>query len=407
MDATRRHLHGLSGGASTAAPVIPDDLDELMRPHLWSVASEVEDEICGEVPEYAWTPNSHYGRRMRQTIIETVALFIESGDRRDLLDLYGRMGAHEARRGGGVERLQTALRVGGRVGCRRLVKDAYRLGWSRDTLAGLIDSLLCLLDELAAAADRGYARERQASANQAEEGRARLRDLIVQTPPATAAAVEALAKAVRWQAPSTVGIVAIKPYVSGRHGPPAILSPALLADWSDEGAFVVVPDPDSPGQRRHLASLAALGSAALGPTVPLTEGAASLRWARRALDLVEQGVLSSPEGNVLHCTEHVTTLVATQGEDLLHMVAARRLAPLLELPRPKRTTLMSTMLTYLECGENAPLTARRMCVHHQTVRYRLNRLRQLCGDEVFEPGQRLDLMLLLHAHLSRPDSVLP
>jgi sugar diacid utilization regulator len=164
---------------------------------------------------------------------------------------------------------------------------------------------------------------------------------------------------------------------------------------------LVVPDPDSPG---HRDLLAALGDtpAAVGPTVDLSRGGVSLHWARRALELAEAGKI--PGDGLVRCVDHLPTLVASVGLDLIEAAIPQRLGPLLELTPNQRRRLVSTLLTYLENGRNAAAAAQRLNVHTQTVRYRLSSLEELFSGELNDPERHLELLLLLHSwqHLVEP-----
>ncbi|WP_433228139.1 helix-turn-helix domain-containing protein [Actinomadura formosensis] len=140
--------------------------------------------------------------------------------------------------------------------------------------------------------------------------------------------------------------------------------------------------------------------AAIGPAVPPARDALSLRWARRGLALVERGVL--PDKEPLRCLDHLPALVAAQSEELLDVTLGSRLAPLLKLPPHRRDALSRTLLTYLECRDNAVAAAERLLVHEQTVRYRIRWLDAALGGALRDPDRRIELLLLLH-HLVRLD----
>ncbi|WP_067796967.1 helix-turn-helix domain-containing protein [Actinomadura formosensis] len=140
--------------------------------------------------------------------------------------------------------------------------------------------------------------------------------------------------------------------------------------------------------------------AAIGPAVPPARAALSLRWARRGLALVERGVL--PDKEPLRCLDHLPALVAAQSEELLDVALGSRLAPLLKLPPHRRDALSRTLLTYLECRDNAVAAAERLLVHEQTVRYRIRRLDAALGGALRDPDRRIEPLLLLH-HLVRLD----
>lgn len=396
---------------------IPADLAQPLRPYLDAAADEMMLEIQALVPEYARAPDSKYGRKMRSTVQETVRTFVDAIGRPDLdwdriTGIYAEIGAYEARKGRNLDGLQTAIRVSGQVACRRFIKDARRLNWSLHTLGHVTESLFVLQEKLAGAAAQGYAAAQEQLVTERERFRSRLRDLLVAEPPASREAIAELARPAGWETPLTVAIVAVRP---GSRQRPPMVPPFVLADWDAEVPYMIVPDPDGPGRDRLVAGLVrGCPAAAIGPTVPLTRGAVSRRWAVRTLELVGRGVIEAPGGapdEPVRCLDHVPTLVAAMSEELISVALAERLAPLRKLPQHRREPLARTLLAYLENKDNAVATADRVLVHEQTVRYRIRRLEEMLGDVLHEPGRRLELLLLLHAWVHfgdiRPDVVRP
>ncbi|MYW63470.1 hypothetical protein GTY65_05165 [Streptomyces sp. SID8379] len=53
------------------------------------------------------------------------------------------------------------------------------------------------------------------------------------------------------------------------------------------------------------------------------------------------------------------------------------------------------MFTYLDSGDNAVVTARRLFVHEQTVRYRLRQIAEVTRDALPSADNRLETMLVL------------
>lgn len=375
---------------------VPAEVAGPMLPHLEAAAVEMVEEIQVLVPEYARPPESRYGRRMRWAVEQSVRQFVDGIGRPDMdwatvTAIFERIGAHEAREGRSLDGLQSAIRVSGQVACRRFIKDARRLDWSLDTLGLITESLFVFLERIAGAAGQGYARAQGELASERERFRQRLRDLLVMDPPASAEAVEELARSAGWPVPRTVAAVAVRPE-PGRAVP--VLPPAFLADWHDPDPYLVCPDPDGPGQDRLLAAVKGTRAAAIGPTVPLTRAALSLRWARQGLTLVERGVLPGKEP--LRCLDHLPSLVALQSEDLIDVALGSRLAPLMRLPPHRRDALARTLLTYMENRDNAVAASERLMVHEQTVRYRIRRLEETLGGVMLDPGRRIELLLLLH-----------
>ncbi|MFI0449438.1 PucR family transcriptional regulator [Actinomadura sp. 6N118] len=375
---------------------ISAELAEPLRPHLEAAAEEMVREIKALVPEYARPTESPYGQRMQWAVTESVRQFVEAFGNKDIswvavTDIFVGIGAYEARKGRSLDGLQSAIRVSGQVACRRFIKEAQRLSWSLQTLGEITESLFVFLEKIAGAAARGYAEAQEVLATERERFRWRLRDLLIVDPPASREAITELARPARWDLPRTLAVIAVRP-PEGYTAP--VLPPAVLADWHGPAPYLIVPDPDGPGQERLIASLVRGCQAAVGPTVPMTRGALSLRWASQALRLIERGVLPAKEP--VRCLDHVPTLVTAMSQELIDVALRTRLAPLMDLPVHRREPLARTLLTYMECHDNAVAAAERLLVHEQTVRYRIRRLEEMFGDDLYEPDRRVELLLLLH-----------
>jgi len=375
------------------------ELTEPLRPYLEVAAEDIFQEIRDLVPEYDRSPDSRYARRMRWTIAESVRQFVDAmetsaPDWDVLTGIYADIGRYEARAGRSLDGLQTAIRVSGQVACRRFIREAHRLGWSLQTLGTITESLFGYLERIVGAASQGWAEVNERMATERERHRERLRDLLVAEPPASRQAITELARSAGWEPPRTIAVVALRP-PDGPH--PPVLPPHLLADWHDPSPYAVVPDPDGLGPERLAAAFDGR-AAAVGPTVALPRGGMSLRWARRARDLVDRGVITA--GGVVHCRDHVPALIVFHGEDLLVTAARDRLAPLMALPAHRRLPLARTLLAYVENRDNAVAAAAHLMVHPQTVRYRIRRLEEILGDLVYAPEHRVELVLLMRLVVS-------
>jgi DNA-binding PucR family transcriptional regulator len=71
--------------------------------------------------------------------------------------------------------------------------------------------------------------------------------------------------------------------------------------------------------------------------------------------------------------------------------------PLVAYDAQYETDLVQTLETFLECDGNVAGTAQRLYTHRHTVRYRLERVRELCGHDVSATGGREKLGLGLKA----------
>ncbi|WP_327181655.1 PucR family transcriptional regulator [Streptomyces sp. NBC_01334] len=381
---------------------VPPDLAELLRARLESVADEVEEEVRRQVPEYARPADGIYGRNLRAGVVQALTLFVDHiadprGQGAAIAATYYELGRGEALEGRSLDALQSALRVGGLHAWRLMGRTAEELGLDSTVVATLGELAFRTVHEVAEAAAAGYAEARSHSTDELERRRRRLLDLLLGDGPVSPEAVQALAHGARWRVPAQVAVVTLAA-TSDPHtadGPPAM--PGALTDMGSRPPRVLVPDPEGSGRFGGRSFLLGLQGrpAAIGPTVPVTEAAQSLRWATRALGLMGRGIL--PRQGVVRCADHLSTLLLHSDEPLLAHLRTRALAPLDAASEGQRARLAETLLAWLLSGSNVPDVAARLHIHPQTVRYRLRQLEKLFGDALHDPGARLDLILALRS----------
>ena len=73
------------------------------------------------------------------------------------------------------------------------------------------------------------------------------------------------------------------------------------------------------------------------------------------------------------------------------------LGPLLDYDRLKGSELATTISEYVECGGNWDDTAAALCVHRSTLKYRLQRIRELTGYDLGEADTHFNLQLASRA----------
>ena len=398
--------------ASGTAPV-PPELAELLRARLEGVADEVEEEVRSRVPEYARPGDDTYRKRLRDGVVQALTLFVDHiADPRDngesIAATYYELGRGEALEGRGLDPLQSALRVGGLHAWRLLGRTAEELGLDSTVVAALGELAFRTVHEVAEAAAAGYAEARLRSTDELERRRRRLLGLLLDDGPVAPEAVQDLAHRARWPVPRQVAVVALAAAPEEREAAPEqceeqrpLSMAGALVDMESRPPRMLVPDPDRSGRWAGRGFALALRGrpAAIGPTVPFTEAAHSLRWATRALGLMGRGIL--PRQGVVRCADHLSTLLLHADEPLLAELRTTALAPLDEVSAGQRARLAETLLAWLLSGSNVPDVAARLHIHPQTVRYRLRQLEKLFGDTLHDPGTRLDLVLALRAESLR------
>ncbi|WP_046733083.1 PucR family transcriptional regulator [Streptomyces humi] len=384
----------------TAVPQVPADLAELLRAQLEEIADEVEEEVRSQVPEYEGPADGVHRRNLRAGVVTALTLFVDHiADARGGADAiaatYYELGRVVALEGRSLEALQSAVRIGGLHAWRLVGRTAEELGLDSPVVAALGELAFRTVHEVAEAAAAGYAEGQLRSANELERRRGRLLDLLLRDQPVSARAVQDLAHGARWPVPRRVAVVALAAAPDRRDEDRLLMGADALVDMESRPPRVLLPDPESSGRLGGRAFAVALRGrpAAIGPVVPLTEAAHSLRWAVRALGLMGRGVL--PRQGVLRCADHLSTLLLHSDEPLLAQLRSRALAPLAAVPEGQRARLAETLLAWLLSGSNVPEAAARLHIHPQTVRYRLRQLEKLFGDALQDPGTRLDLTLAL------------
>ncbi|MFI6500218.1 helix-turn-helix domain-containing protein [Nonomuraea typhae] len=371
----------------------PADIVPTLRQGIGRVSVEVIEEIRTRIPEYDRPEDELYIKVIRMAVEQAIYGFldrIESPDAPWDPEPFRMIGRGEATEGRNLEPLQTALRLGARVGWRRLTEIAEPLGLPPHSLYDLGEAIFVYLDQLADAAAEGFDEARARAAGEMERRRARLLDLLLTQPAPAHEAIADLAKAAAWRLPKTVACVALDdPHGACRR--PA-LPPDVLTGLDRAHPCLLVPDPRGQGQTLETALRGA--KAAFGPAVPLAGAATSLRWAEEALELSTRGVL--PRG-VVRCADHMSTLLVFKDEELVSALAATRLAPLAHLRPTQQDRLAETLLAWLRYGRGAGEVAARLHVHPQTVRYRLRQLEELYGDQLADPDIRFELEIVLRA----------
>jgi hypothetical protein len=270
----------------------------------------------------------------------------------------------------------------------------------------LAEAIFAYLDELASAAAQGYSRAREKAAGEREHRRGRLLSLLLSDPPAAPEIVGEQAALSGWPIPQHLAVIVLNPRQTGGSDGPAGLPPDLLSGIDRGRPCLIAPDPDGPGQADRMGMTLAGWTGAVGPSVPSDQAVVSLVWARRALGLLNEGVVAPRDGGRAHghlvwAEEHLPALLLKQAGTLAGTVAARRLAPFAQIERNQAKRLAATLLECMKNGFNATAAATALSVHPQTVRYRLAQLREMFPVDLEDPEIRLEFMLLLHTWIQQ------
>ncbi len=379
---------------------VPREEAQWIRPHLTALADTMVEGVLRHVPEYARPDDPVYVEVMRGAVTRGMGHFVQmiadpDASWKEVHQVFFDIGYGEAMEGRSLEHLQNALRVASRTAWRYLSREADRLQKPRELAIALTEVNFAYLDLLASAAAQGYARAREKAAGEREQRRSRLLSLLLSDPAAPKEVVAEQANLAGWTLPDRLAVIVLSPRRGSGGEGPAGLPPFLLSGLDRGRPCLVMPDPDRPGGHGRLLGPLAGWTGAVGPSVPAEQAGVSLHWAHRTLDLLAAGRLGRTGPGLVHADRHLPELLLQEGWTLAEAAARRRLAPLTALGAHRGSRLAATLLECLKHGFNATDAAEALCVHPQTVRYRLAQLHELFDYDIEDPAIRLELMLLL------------
>jgi len=377
---------------------LPAEIADAIEPELPAATEEILETIAREVPEYARPLEGGFGVAIRTGVSEALRQFIDlirdpDAGREPGRDVYVGLGRGELREGRTLDALQSAYRVGARVAWRRVSAAARGQGADADQLSLLAEAIFAYIDELSADSVEGYAQAQREQEGERQRRRRELLALLLHDPPAEDREVRGAAHDAGWRLPRSAAPMALAEAELAGVG--RRLSVDALTGTADGLGCALVPGAGSPSRRAELERATEGVTAALGPAVPRSELPAAWSLARAALRAAESGAI--PGEGLVAAEDHLADLIVFEGGALAERLAERRLAPLAELTPAGRNRMEETALAFVQHGGNAAAMARALHLHPQTVRYRLNRLRELLGDSLADPQGRFELELALRA----------
>jgi hypothetical protein len=393
--------------------VLPKPLADVLRPELASSAAEIVDEIRAKIPNYARPLDGPYGKSIRAGVQHALTLFIDQIANPDVsaqkcYEVHHKLGQNEMREGRSLDDLQAAYRIGARVAWKHVMRIGKRTGLSSAVMSQLADAVFAYMDKLASVALDGYLEAKATSAGALETWRRRLLGMILQHPPAPAAAIAELAQLINWAVPEKASPIAVHPLPgTGHNQRKPTLDNDVLADLDGIEPRLLVPGEVTDGRLAAIRAALPQCRLAVGPCVKLDSAAYALRWARKALALAQQGVL--PDRQVIRCEQYLSTVLVHSDDRLLATLRERLLIPLRGLTVKQRERMLETLRAWLDVQGSVPDMAALLDVHPQTVRYRMRQLEQSLGHLLHDPHQRFELELVLRASPRRreQDVVLP
>ena len=377
------------------------DVVSALEAVLPRVAQRTVDGIIAEVPAYTDPFSGQMGQNIENAVQTSLATFLRlvtSADDADpgvqmspAVDGAYELGRGEARNGRSMDALLAAYRVGARVAWRELSATAVEAGLPATTIARFAELVFAYIDELSASSVSGHADE------STTEGRVRQRYLDLLTAQLLAGespeVLRSSAERANWSVPQTLTAILLP--VSGARGLTALLSSEVLQttdglpglDPAESWSAVLVPDAH--GDRRPvLMSVLAGRGAVVGPARPWLLARCSFERAVRARHLL------GGAGRI-DTDEHLVEIVLGADPEAAEDLRRRVLEPLAGLRPATAQRLTETLRSWLLHLGQREAVAADLFVHSQTVRYRMNQLRDLYGEWLADPQKILELTVAL------------
>ena len=372
------------------------EVAEALRTRLAQVADSAVMRIIEEVPSYAGALRGRMGEVIRNAVQLALGGFLTLATRQDAeaprapaIEGAYQLGRGEARAGRTVEALLSAYRIGARASWREMGDIAVEAGVDPAQLARFAELVFAYIDELSAASVAGHTDELESTGRVQQRNLERLARALLTGAPGDA--VNAAAERAGWEPPGALTAVVL-PESQVSHALTALdqrtLQPTDDIPGLPEGhACLLVPAAAAPGARRTLLRGLRGTDAVVGPSTSWWEVAGSYRRALRSAALGLEGLVDSDD--------HLAALVLGADAEARADLRARVLAPLADLRPSTAEKLTDTLRSWLLHHGRREAVAEELFVHAQTVRYRVNQLREVYGDRLEDPAFVLDATLAL------------
>jgi hypothetical protein len=389
-------------GPGEDAVVAPEVVAQL-REQLPTVAEQALAAVTAEVPDYARTLSDAMARTIEPAIVAALGGFLRlleadagAGDEQapmpDARQGAYELGRGEARAGRSADALLAAYRVGARVSWREMSATAVAQDVPPPVLARFAELVFAYIDELSGASVSGHADELAASGRVREQRLGRLGQALANG--AASAKLDELAEHAEWAPPGTLTAVVLPvarvhdtvPHLDVR----TLSVPGDAVDLPLPGATDVLLVPDA--ERTRAALLRALEGrgAVVGPARPWQQVVESLTLALRARRL-----RAPIGGEIVDTEQYRDALVVSADPGALEDLRSAVLAPLEGLKPAAAQRLAETLQAWLlhlgRRGEVADV----LHIHPQTVRYRMDQVRELYGERLDDPATVQQLVVAL------------
>ncbi|MFC4066303.1 PucR family transcriptional regulator [Actinoplanes subglobosus] len=367
---------------------VPADLAVAMRPRLPAAVAE----IAAAVEAGSEAGGEKFSRDVRTAVQVALDRFLDLAGTDEpalpprIREVFVALGAAEARENRGPEALLASLRIASRLLLRTATQAlAEQREVSVAEVIDLSDATNAFIDELATASTDGLARQLREQAGEGDRRRRQLADLLLAggSPPDV---VRDAAAGIGWPGVDVV-VPVLLPADQARDARFRFGADGVVAERGRDAVLLLRAGPRT--ERAALAEALHGRAAVVGPALAWTEVPQAVRLAERTAELVTPGAAPA------FVDEHFAALALRGEPGALAVLTAHRLAPLAGLRDSQREAFLLTLSSWLRHWGSRTAVASELFVHPQTVSYRLNRLRELLGDDLDDPRIRFELQLVL------------
>ncbi len=306
-----------------------------------------------------------------------------------IANLFEQVGRMHFLRGQDLTSLLTAYQSGAQVAWDHLARTAISVGLDTASVSSLAETLFLLVHDISVCTSRGYVGEQSDSAMATQRARAELTGTLL-SGFADPFVINQAAERASWVVPETACFVVVG-LEGDEHGGHGMRSdPEWLFARANGVVGLIVPWVA--GVRGRLERVLRGLGVVVGPPLPLARLRSSLGVARSMMRLKRAGLVDS---DVTFAEDHLDVLLVHRQPQVLEALRRRALAPLDDLPEATRERLIETLTSWLAHLGSRAAVAEELHVHPQTVRYRLDQLREAFGDGLDSPSVRAQLFLAL------------
>ncbi len=388
-----------------------------MRADLPRVAQQVVDAIRAEVPSYADPFSGEMGRTIENAVTLALGGFLDlassDGDESptatfdQVSEAAYALGRGEARSGRTMEALLSAYRVGARVSWRDLSGAGVGAGLSAATLASFAELVFAYIDQLSAASAAGHTDELATAGRVRQRYLERLTQAVLRG--SSADALEAAAERADWAPPRLLTAVVLPDRfargVLGQLDTDTLQPTEQVPGLEEHPDLTVLLVPSSSGRSRVTLLRRLQGRAAVvGPARPWLQAVESYQRALRTVHLgLAPGTVAADRtpddsevaADAVDTEQHLPQLILRADPSALDDLRRQVLAPMADLKPAAREKLQETLRAWLLHQGRRDAVAADLFVHAQTVRYRMQQVRELYGERLEDPDWVVGLTLAL------------